>query len=133
MTAAFHPPTFSPHHFFQRWSRVALLGLALACGGCAHRYQITTPADADRKLPARRGEDRTSIMALTPWKYLGSHYQTHEFRYYYDRDNALYSRRVSIAREHVVLRLEERPYQRVSRWVVGEVSGETFYFVPVQY
>jgi hypothetical protein len=67
-------------------------------------------------------------VAVTPWQYLGSQYKTHEFRYYFNRDNPLYYRAVSVARDRTVLRFEERVLGDTRKWVTLQTDGRTFYF-----
>ena len=102
-------------------------GIGLA--GCAHHYVLNSPADT-RTLPMRRGWEGINVVAVTPWRYMGSHYLTHEFRYYFDRDDALKYRDVSVARDRTELRFEEMPYGRVKgkEWVTLATDGQTFYF-----
>jgi len=124
------------HPRFQKWVKAAyalragavilvLMGLA----GCAHHYVLNSPADA-RSLPVRRGWEGINVVAVTPWRYMGSRYQTHEFRYYFDRDDALKYREVSVARDRTQLRFEEKPvgYVKGKEWVTLETDGQTFYF-----
>jgi hypothetical protein len=102
-------------------------GIGLA--GCAHHYVLNSPADA-RTLPVRRGWEGINVVAVTPWRYMGSRYQTHEFRYYFDRDDALKYRDVSVARDRTVLNFEEKPvgYVKGKVWVTLAADGQTFYF-----
>src|SRR4051812_19095851 len=76
---------------------VAFLAM-IALTSCAHHYRLDVPADV-ADLPFRRGSSGFNVVAYTPWRYMGSHYQTHEFRYHYNRDNALDYRDVSVARD----------------------------------
>lgn len=68
------------------------------------------------------------MVAVTPWRYMGSRYRTHEFRYYYNRDNALNYRDVSVARDRTVLNFEEMPYGRIRTWVTMQTDGQSMYF-----
>ena len=104
---------------------LALIGFT----GCAHRYVLNDPGDL-RRLPFRRGWEGINVVAVTPWRYMGSNYQTHEFRYYFDRDDALKYRDVSVARDRTELRFEEMPYGRVKghKWATLQTDGQTFYF-----
>jgi len=101
--------------------------MALALSSCARHYQLATPADLTQ-LPTRHAWGGTTVVAVTPWQYLGSRYQTHEFRYYFHRDNPLYYREVSVARDRTVLRFEERPPGAPRRWVTLQTDAQTFYF-----
>jgi hypothetical protein len=107
------------------------LALLLTTGltGCASRYVINDPGDL-RRLPFRRGWEGINVVSVTPWRYMGSHYQTHEFRYYFDRDDALKYRDVSVVRDRTELRFEEMPYGRVkgNEWVTMQTDGQKFYF-----
>jgi len=67
------------------WAAILVL---MGAAGCAHHYVLNSPADA-RTLPVRRGWEGINVVAVTPWRYMGSRYLTHEFRYYFDRDDAL--------------------------------------------
>lgn len=110
----------------KRW---AFLGaVVLAVPSCAHHYQLHSPADMS-ELPVRRGWDGFNIVAVTPWRYMGSRYETHEFRYYFNRDNALNFRDVSVARDRTVLNFEEKPVGHTKKhWVTLQTDGQTFYF-----
>lgn len=106
---------------------LAALCVSLAFSSCASHYRLSTPADmAD--LPVRRGWTGFNVVAVTPWRYMGSKYQTHEFRYYYNRDNALNYREVSVDRDRTVLQFEEKPYRRIREWVTLQTDGQMFYF-----
>lgn len=114
-----------------RWSAarkgwVTILA-ALAFTSCAHRYELTTPADMGR-LPMRQGMESGTVVDVTPWRYVGSQYQTHEFRYYFSRTKPLYYRSVSVARDRTILRFEERRFGDTKQWVTLQTEGETFYF-----
>lgn len=106
-----------------------LLG-ALLLVSCAQHYVLVVPADA-AKLPVRRGWEGLNVVARTPWHYMGSRYATHEFRYHFDRNDALYYREVSVARENTVLNFEEWPYGKERRWVILQTDGKKFYFSPL--
>lgn len=102
--------------------------MALTLSSCATHYQLRTPADMS-DLPVRRGWTGFNVVAQTPWRYMGSRYATHEFRYYFNRDNALNFRDVSVARDRTVLNFEEKPVKRTKKhWVTLQTDGQTFYF-----
>ncbi len=105
---------------------VALL-VALAFASCARHYRLAIPADI-KQLPMRYGWDGTTVAAVTPWQYRGSRYQTHEFRYYYNRANPLQHREVSVARDRTVLNFEERAFGDSRQWVTLQTDGQIFYF-----
>jgi hypothetical protein len=105
----------------------AFLLLALLCTSCARHYELAVPADVSQ-LPTRRGWNGNNVVAITPWQYLGSRYRTHEFRYHFNRDNAIYYREVSVARERTVLRFEERAFGDIREWVILQTDGQMFYF-----
>lgn len=106
---------------------LAALCVVLTFTSCAGHYRLATPADL-HQLPVRRGWSGFNVVATTPWRYMGSKYQTHEFRYYFNRDNALNYREVSIARDRTVLRFDEMPYGRIRKWVTLQSDGQIFYF-----
>jgi hypothetical protein len=113
-------------HRAGRWAMLGVIALAMA--SCARHYRLDTPADMS-DLPVRRGWTGFNVVAQTPWRYMGSHYATHEFRYYFNRDNALHFRDVSVARERTVLNFEEKPVGRTKKhWVTLQTDGQTFYF-----
>jgi hypothetical protein len=103
------------------------LWIMAAFVSCAHHYQLATPHDM-AELPVRRGWEGFNVVAVTPWRYMGSKYQTHEFRYYFNRDNALNYRDVSVARDRTVLRFEEKPFGHVRQWATLQTDGQMFYF-----
>lgn len=94
---------------------------------CARHYHLAEPADLSQ-LPARRGWTGNSVVAVTPWRYLGSRYRTHEFRYHFNRDNAIHYREVSVARDRTALRFEERAFGDVRQWATLQTDGRMFYF-----
>jgi len=106
---------------------LAALLVTITFTSCAEHYQLNVPSDVSR-LPVRRGWNGYNVVAITPWQYLGSHYQTHEFRYHYDRNDALNCRDVSVARDRTVLRFEEKPFGRTKKWVTLQTDGQMFYF-----
>ena len=108
------------------WAAILVL---MGAAGCAHHYVVNSPGDL-RRLPFRRGWEGINVVARTPWRYMGSHYQTHEFRYYFDRDDALKYRDVSIARDRTVLNFEEMPtgHVRGHEWVTIQTDGQMMYF-----
>ena len=106
---------------------IACTLIALTFTSCARHYELRTPDDVSQ-LPVRRGWDGFNVVATTPWRYMGSTYATHEFRYYFNRDNALNYRDVSVARNRTVLNFEEMPVRRVRKWVTLQTDGQTFYF-----
>ncbi len=110
---------------------IAGLCVAVVFASCSHYYQLEVPADI-AQLPFRRGGDGFNAVAVTPWRYLGSRFQSLEFRYYYDRDNALHYREVSVARDRAVVHFEEMPYGTVKEWVTLRTDGQMFYFSPLQ-
>jgi len=110
----------------RRWA--ALCAVAMALSSCARHYVLDSPSDLS-DLPVRRGWTGFNVVAQTPWRYMGSRYATHEFRYYYNRDNALNFRDVSVARDRTVLNFEEKPVGRTKKhWVTLQTDGQTFYF-----
>src|SRR4029450_7005334 len=80
--------------------------LLLSLASCAHHYSLTSPAQLSQ-LPASRRLNGGSYVAETPWQYRGSHYDTHQFFYFYHTDNLLHRREVSILRQSAVLHFRE--------------------------
>jgi hypothetical protein len=115
--------------FVRRVGCWLMLGvIALAMSSCAQHYRLDSPADMS-ELPVRRGSTGFNVVAQTPWRYMGSRYATHEFRYHFNRDNALHFRDVSVARERTVLNFEEKPVGRTKKhWVTLQTDGQTFHF-----
>jgi hypothetical protein len=106
---------------------LAALSVTMGLVSCASHYHLSVPADV-KELPVRRGWNGINVVAVTPWRYMGSKYQTHEFRYHFNRDNALHYRDVSVARDRTVLHFEEKPYKRTREWVSLASDGEKFHF-----
>jgi hypothetical protein len=115
--------------FLRQIRRWAVLGaFALALPSCARHYELSSPADM-HELPIRRGWSGFNVVAQTPWRYMGSSYSTHEFRYYFNRDDALNFRDVSVARDRTVLNFEEKPVGYAKKeWVMLQTDGQMFYF-----
>ena len=111
------------------WKWVVLVAATIDLAGCAQRYVVNDPGDL-RRLPFRRGWEGVNVVAVTPWRYMGSHYLTHEFRYYFDRNDALKYRDVSVARDRAVLNFEEKPtgYVKGHEWVTMQTDGQMLYF-----
>jgi hypothetical protein len=110
--------------------RVMLL-CALMCGAvsCARRYTLHTPADMVL-LPASRGINGGSFVALTDWQYQGSDSGFHYFWHYYNIGNSLRRSSVRIPRSGAPLDFPQHAVEKAGEWVtlLGK-HPETFQFV----
>jgi hypothetical protein len=113
--------------------------LALLCAfvagavvSCSSGYTLRTPADIG-VLPASRGVNGGSFVALTDWEYRGSDPVFHYFWHYYNRDNLLRRSAVRIPRAGAVLDFAEHPLEEAGKWVtLGGKDREKFHFVAYQ-
>ncbi|MEQ2010427.1 MAG: hypothetical protein ABMA26_26880 [Limisphaerales bacterium] len=109
---------------------VVLAGLALlSLAACAQHFTLTSPAQVSR-LPSSRGMNGGSYVALTPWQYRGSDLGTHRFYYYYNTDNLLHRREVSIPSEAAVLHFPAVTFGSELRWTTLQPDTKAFHFYP---
>jgi hypothetical protein len=108
----------------------ATLGCILSCvfvlllASCAHHFTLTSPTQLS-ELPASRGINGGTYIVPTAWQYRGSHYGTHEFRYYYHTHNLLHWRRVTIPRRSTVLHFPEVAFGSEPQWQWVTLRSDT--------
>lgn len=94
---------------------------------CAHHYTLTS-TDQLADLPENRGVNTGSLYVPTPWQYLGSREDTHEFRYYYYHGQKLGSSRVTVPRSAATLDLTESEFGAAPQWVTLDTTASNFRF-----
>jgi hypothetical protein len=113
------------------WLRLVLAACAvISLTSCAHHTRLSAPAEL-AALPASVGPNYGSIVAWTPWFYLGSRTNTHEFIYYFNRDSMLRHRRVTLPRSATRLDFPEVAYRpKVGQWATLTSDSSSFRFRP---
>lgn len=106
----------------------ALLAASLFLSACGH-LTLNSPDDLGR-LPVSQGVNMGSVVAPTPWQYLGSTESTHEFRYYYHRGNRMRDVEVSVPHASAVLDFSQRPVNSAPQWTTLDTSQEQLHFSP---
>lgn len=96
---------------------------------CTTHHQLQSPAQL-KTLPMSRGFNHGSLVAPTPWQYLGSKEETHEFRYYFNKVGVLCHHRVSIPKSSTLLEFPEFAYKARQLWVALMPDQKTFRFTP---
>lgn len=107
---------------------VALFAASLFLTACGH-LTLHSPDDLGR-LPGSDGINMGSLVAPTPWQYLGSKENTHEFRYFYNRGNRLRNVLVSIAHGSADLDFNQKPVGGAPQWTILDSSQEKLRFRP---
>jgi hypothetical protein len=102
---------------------------AAAMISCSTRHQLHTPVQL-KTLPMSGGFNHGSLVAPTPWLYLGSKEETHEFRYYFSKEGVLCHHLVSIPKSSTLLEFPEFAYKAKQSWVALMPDQKTFRFTP---
>lgn len=106
-------------------SLLCLCGAVTALGLSSCAQTLKSAADV-HKLPVSRGVNGGSFYAYSPWKYLGSTRDRHEFEYYYHVDNLLRWREINIPRKLATLHFAES--SAGGPWATLREEGDKLHF-----